>query len=107
VVVQTRMPHHDVVQAVLTADPGRFSRAEQQRRVELSAPPTSAYCEVSGPSAPEYVERLGTPLGVEVLGPLDGRWLLRAQDHRTLCDALAPVERPPGRLRIAVDPPRV
>ena len=107
VVVQTRMPHHDVVQAVLTADPSRFSKAESARRSELAAPPTVAYCEVSGPSAPSYVERLGTPEGIEVLGPSEGRWLLRAPDHTTLCDALAAVERPPGRLRIAVDPLRV
>lgn len=107
VVVQTRMPHHDVIQAVLTADPARFSRAERLRRAELVAPPTVAYCEVSGAAADEYIDRLGNPLGVDVLGPSDGRWLLRAPDHRTLCDTLAAVERPPGRLRIAVDPPRV
>lgn len=107
VVVQTRMPHHDVVQAVLTADPARFSQAERARRIELSAPPTVAYCEVSGPSAEEYVDRLGTPRGVDVLGPSDGRWLLRSNDHATLCDALAGVDRPSGRLRVAVDPPRV
>jgi primosomal protein N' (replication factor Y) len=47
------------------------------------------------------------PPGIELLGPADGRWLVRAPDHRALCDALAGIERPPGRLRVAVDPPRV
>lgn len=107
VVVQTRVPHHDVIQAALTADPARFSRAERARRQELHAPPDVAYCEVSGAAGADYVERLGSPPGIDVLGPIDGHWLLRAPDHPTLCDALAAVERPPGRLRIAVDPPRV
>ena len=107
VVVQTRMPHHVVVQSVLRADPARFSAVERARRREMDFPPTTALCEVSGPAGPEMIERLGEPLGVEILGPNDGRWLLRAPDHRVLCDALAAVPRPPGRVRIAVDPPRV
>ena len=41
------------------------------------------------------------------MGPADGRWLLRASDHTTLCDALAATVRPPGRVRIEVDPLRV
>jgi primosomal protein N' (replication factor Y) len=49
---------------------------------------------------------LGSPVGVEVLGPADDRWIVRAADHRTLCDALSAVIRPPGRLRIEVDPLR-
>lgn len=107
VVVQTRMPHHDVVQAVLTADPRRHAAAERARRVELGFPPVRVLAEVSGPSAAAFVDRFGAPSGVEVLGPSDGRWLLRADDHGTLCDALASVPRPPGRLRISVDPLRL
>jgi primosomal protein N' (replication factor Y) len=106
-VVQTFVPQHEVVQAVLHAEPTRASHDELMRRELLRFPPVTAMCEVSGPAAPAYVERLGAPLGVEVLGPSDGRWLLRAPDHRTLCDALAATERPAGRLRLAVDPPRV
>jgi primosomal protein N' (replication factor Y) (superfamily II helicase) len=41
-----------------------------------------------------------------VLGPANDRWLLRAPDHKVLCDALAATPRPPGRLRIEVDPLR-
>jgi primosomal protein N' (replication factor Y) len=79
---------------------------ERTRRRELRLPPFTALALVSGAAADAFVERLGRPLGVEVQGPLDGRYLLRAADHRTLCDALAAVERPPGRLRIEVDPQR-
>ncbi|HWC38669.1 MAG TPA: hypothetical protein VG476_09085, partial [Acidimicrobiales bacterium] len=68
-------------------------------------PPATAIALVSGPSAEAFVE--GLDLGVvDLLGPDDGRWLVRAPDHRVLCDALATVPRPPGRLRIEVDPLR-
>jgi hypothetical protein len=60
---------------------------------------------VSGPSADAYVEGLDTQ-AIDVLGPDGGRWLVRAPDHQTLCDALSRVPRPTGRLRIEVDPTR-
>jgi primosomal protein N' (replication factor Y) len=110
VLVQTRLPEHPVIRAALTADPARLAHAEADRRRTLRWPPYAALAEVSGAAAESYIERLGAPLGVEVRGPDDGRWLLRAPDHQLLCDALAGVERPPssaGRLRIAVDPLRV
>lgn len=105
--LQTRLPQHEVVQAVLLGDPGRAAGAERARREALRFPPVTAMAEVGGATAPAFVEALGRPLGVEVLGPSDGRWLLRAPDHRTLCDALASTPRPPGRLRLAVDPLRL
>jgi primosomal protein N' (replication factor Y) len=104
---QTRVPRHEVLDAVLHADPSRLVATEQPRRAALGFPPFSALAAVSGPAADAFIGSLGRPLGVDVLGPADGRWLLRAADHRTLCDALAVVTRPPGRLRIEVDPPRV
>jgi primosomal protein N' (replication factor Y) len=110
VLVQTRLPRHDVLVAALHAEPGKLAATEGARRRELGWPPFSAMAEVSGAAAAAYVEGFGEPDGVQVRGPLEGRWLLRARDHRTLCDALAATPRPPtssGRLRIAVDPPRV
>ena len=56
---------------------------------------------------PAWVAAFGHPAGVEVLGPADGRWLLRAPDHDTLCAAMAGVTRPPGRVRLEVDPLRL
>lgn len=105
-VLQTRQPRHDVVLAALHADPARLVAGEVERRRVLGRPPFSAEAEVSGPAAPAYIERLGSPLGVQVRGPVDGRWLLRAPDHTTLCDALAAIDRPAGRLRVSVDPLR-
>ncbi len=105
--LQTRLPRHEVVEAVLHADPGRFTAVERRRREELGFPPFGAMAHLSGPPASGYAAALGQHLGVQVLGPVDGAWLARAADHRTLCDALAATPRPPGRLRVAVDPPRV
>ena len=106
-VVQTRNPRHPVLDAVLQADPRRMVAGERDRRRELGFPPSTALAEVSGAAAPEFIAALGAPLGVEVLGPVDGRWLLRAADHRTLCDTLASTPRPSGRVRVEVDPLRV
>ena len=103
-VLQTFVPRHEVVQAALHGDPARVATVERDRRELLRFPPVTAMAEVSGPAAPAFVDALGAPLGIEVIGPSDGRWLVRAPDHAALSDALAAVARPPGRLRIAVDP---
>ena len=106
-VVQTRNPRHVVVDAALQADPARMVAQERERRRDLSFPPVTALAEVSGAAAPDFIAALGAPLGLEVLGPVEGRWLLRASDHGTLCDALAATARPAGRVRVEVDPLRV
>jgi primosomal protein N' (replication factor Y) len=105
--LQTRLPKHEVVQAAVHADPSRVSVVEAERRALLRYPPEVAMAVVSGPAAAAYVDALGTPLGVQVLGPSDGRWLISAAGHQILCDALAQVARPPGRLRLEVDPLRL
>jgi primosomal protein N' (replication factor Y) len=107
IVVQTRNSHHPVLDAVLQADPSRMVAGELQQRRELSFPPATALAAVSGAGGGEFIDALGSPLGVEVLGPVEDRWLLRAPDHRTLCDALAATPRPSGRVRIEVDPLRI
>ncbi|HEV7886248.1 MAG TPA: hypothetical protein VGO92_01730, partial [Acidimicrobiales bacterium] len=106
VLVQTRVPQHEVLDAALHADPGRLAAVESERRAALSLPPFAALALLSGESAEPFAAALSAAAGLEVLGPDDGRWLVRAPDHRTLCDALARTPRPPGRLRIEVDPLR-
>jgi primosomal protein N' (replication factor Y) len=103
--LQTRLPRHEVVLAALYGDPDRVSAAEAERRRPLGWPPFTAMAHVSGAPAAEYVAGLSTT--VQVLGPADGAYLVRAPDHGVLCDALAATPRPPGRLRVAVDPLRV
>jgi primosomal protein N' (replication factor Y) len=105
-VVQTRQPDHEVLQAVLQADPGRLVPDEKDRRSLLGQPPFAALARVSGAAAPEFMTRLGSPDGIDVMGPRDGSWLVRAPDHDRLSDALLAVSRPAGRLRLEVDPRR-
>ena len=104
ILVQTRVPDHEVIDAAVHADPSRLAVVEAARRAALRFPPETAVAAVSGQAAPAFVETIGDRL--EVLGPAHDRWLLRAADHRTLCDTLASMPRPPGRLRIEVDPLR-
>lgn len=103
-VLQTRLPDHEVVQAALHADPARVSDAERERRRVLGFPPVTAMAAVSGAVAEAFVAGVD---GVDVLGPRDGTWLLRAPDHATLLSALEAAHRPPGRMRLDVDPVRV
>ena len=105
--LQTRLPDHEVVHAAVHADVRGVADAERVRRELLRFPPCSAMAEVSGVAAPAFVEALGRPAGVEVVEAAEGRWWVRADDHHGLCDALGQVTRPPGRLRIAVDPLRI
>jgi primosomal protein N' (replication factor Y) len=106
-VLQTRTPEHEVVQAALRADPRLVSGPEAARRRLLRFPPAATVAVVGRDAAPAYVERLGTPLGVSIQGPDDGRWVLRADDRNVLLDLLASVDRPPGQLRLQVDPARI
>jgi primosomal protein N' (replication factor Y) len=106
-VLQTRLPDHEVVQAALQADPARVSDAERARRAVLGYPPSTAMAAVSGATADEYVLAFDDVEGVDLLGPKDGTWLLRAATHDVLLPALADAPRPAGRLRVEVDPLRI
>jgi primosomal protein N' (replication factor Y) len=104
VMVQTRVPDHEVIDAVLHADPARVTSGEAERRRLLGFPPFRALAAFAGPGAPEAAAALGDRLDVEVLGPQDGTYLVRSADQATLADALQAMPRPAARLRIEVDP---
>jgi primosomal protein N' (replication factor Y) len=106
VLVQTRTPEHPVLVAAQHADPGRLVESEAPMRRALGLPPARAMALVSGTAAPAFVEALGHPEGIVVQGPLDGAWRVLAPDHEHLSRALGGVARPPGRLRLEVDPLR-
>ena len=109
--LQTRLPSHEVVDAAVHADPSRLAVVESARRAALGFPPERAVATLSGEAAAAFAPLVAEEGGVEVLGPTNGRWLVRAPDHPTLCDALAAARRrrrrAEGRLRLAVDPLRL
>ena len=107
VVVQTRQPEHEVILAAGRGDPSLVAVAERDRRRPLRLPPYGAQVSISGEGAAALIDSFGTVDGVQVRGPLDGRWLLRAESHNPILDRLAEIERPAARVRIDVDPLRV
>jgi hypothetical protein len=106
-VLQTRLPDHEVLQAVLHADPGRIVDAERARRALLGFPPTVALASVAGPGAGAFVDSLTLGPGSELLGPSDGSYLVRSPDPVKLAEGLATGTRPSARVRVHVDPPRI
>lgn len=106
VLVQTRQPEHEVLQAALHADPARIATAELERRPSLRLPPFGALAAVSGEAASQYLAPIDRS-AVDVVETSDGEWLVRAPDTGTLCNTLAKLERPAGRVRVEVDPLRV
>jgi primosomal protein N' (replication factor Y) len=97
-----------VLTSAALADPGRLAAAELEVRRALDLPPVSAMALVSGAAADLYgtALRAAAPPGVEVRGPTDGVWSVRAPDAGALADLLGAVARPPGRMRVEVDPVR-
>lgn len=107
VVVQTRRPDHVVLQAALHGDPRRVADAETAKRELLGFPPAATIAVLGGTAGREFVQRLGQPVGLSVLGPDErDNWLVRSEDRALLLDTLGSVDRPPGRLRLWVDPVR-
>ncbi len=105
--VQTFVPHHEVLEAALHADPGRLVTRELARRSALGFPPSAALAVVTGAGAQAYAAGL-EPAGVRVSPTLDGKVLLRAPSWDVLGTAIAGHPRPKGsRIRIEVDPPRL
>ena len=108
--VQTRVPDHPVLEAVVRGEPAPALAEEADVRRASGLPPFSACALISGPLAQAYadeVSRVAEQEGGLVSVTETGRdtRLVTAPDHRALCDLLGRVERPPGRgLRVAVDP---
>jgi len=110
--VQTRQPDHEVVRALVKGQPSLVADAESARRDALGFPPFGALAEVSGDEAAVLaaLEAVAGVMAIRVAGPTDGRALVIAPDAAGLADALAigrAAARTVGRVRIAVDPPRV
>jgi len=105
-VVQTAVPQHEVLAGLVAGDLTAHVVAETERRRRLNLPPFGALAEVSGKGTAEVVDQLSQSLLVQVaMG--DERALVRAQTWEALSEALAAIDRPKERVRIAVDPARV
>jgi primosomal protein N' (replication factor Y) len=105
-VVQTAVPQHEVLAGLVAGDLADHVAAETERRRRLNLPPFGALAEVSGKGTAEVVDQLSQSLLVQVaMG--DERALVRAQSWEALSEALAAIDRPKERVRIAVDPARV
>jgi len=114
VLVQTRLPRHEVIEAALKADPGLLAEAERPRRKLLELPPYAMLARLTGdpPALAAAAEALRGVHDVGVSGG-DGSAdavLVRAPTKDALAGALAAAfarGRPVGRLRAEVDPLRV
>jgi primosomal protein N' (replication factor Y) len=114
--VQTRVPEHEVLRAIAAADPAIAWEAEAVRRRVTGYPPFGALARVRGErdAVAAVVDALRPDATLAVLGPVEvgaaHEALVRAANPESLADALAPVlpaARALGRLRVEVDPPRV
>ena len=117
--LQTRVPEHEVVQAAVDAEPLAVAESERPNRRALGFPPFGGLAELSGDvtavahacAALRATNVAGS--AVIVLGPVDDgkRALVRAPTFTELCDALAlpdvDAAHAIGRLRVDVDPRRV
>jgi len=104
VLVQTRLPHHEVLRAAVHADPGVVADAERALRRRLGLPPFCALALLGGPGAEAYAAGVADVAGLDVSALGDDRFLVRAGGHDSLADGLAAVARPQERLRVEVDP---
>jgi primosomal protein N' (replication factor Y) len=114
--VQTRIPDHVVVQALVRGEPAVVTESEIEYRRTLAYPPFGALAELAGAddaliATIDALRALDVQAnGVQVFGPSDGRALVHAPDWDALAAALArtlPAGRAIGRVRAAVDPARV
>ena len=106
VLIQTRMPQHTVLEAARTADPGALARSELNIRRDLRQPPEAHWAIISGTAAAEFVQGIGDSHGLEILGPSNDRWRIRSDDREHMVAILKSVDRPPGRLRVEINPLR-
>jgi primosomal protein N' (replication factor Y) len=116
VLVQCRIPDHEVLRAVAGPDPDLVLATEEGRRRLLGYPPYGGLAEIGGDPAAvgALLDLLRERPTLSILGPTAAgagvRALVRADTVDELANALAlaaPAARAEGRLRVAVDPPRV
>ena len=102
VLVQTFVPEHPVLHAVVSGDPTALLAEETARRRALGLPPYRAMASIEGADAAVFAAATGLESARSAQGAL-----VRHDDWMFLGAALAGAPRPKGsRLRVEVDPPR-
>jgi primosomal protein N' (replication factor Y) len=113
ILVQTRLPRHEVIEAAVRADPGLLAETERPRRKFLDLPPYAALARLTGdpPALAAAAHTLRSAGGdINVSRSDADAVLVRAASSERLADALAAAiaaGRPAGRLRAEADPLRV
>jgi len=102
VLVQTRLGEHRVLAAAQRAEPASLTKMLAEQAEAMRWPPAIAQAEISGKGAAAFMERLGNPIGLDILGPNHDRWLVRSSEIETLVDELGRIDRGDERLRLAV-----
>jgi len=112
--LQTHAPDHPVVGFALGGDPTAVMAAEEERRRVLGYPPFGAVAELSGEADAVRAALDAIGLMARVVGPSSQgsglAALVASDDADALADVLeiaGPAGKAAGRLRMAVDPPRV
>jgi primosomal protein N' (replication factor Y) len=114
--VQTRIPDHVVVKALVRGEPAAVAESEIEYRRTLAYPPFGALAELAGAddaltATIDALRALDVQAnGVQVFGPSDGRALVHGPGWDALAAALVrglPAGRAIGRVRAVVDPPRI
>ena len=103
VILQTRSQKNKLIELIREGNFSKWSELNADRRKLLLLPPYGSYAEVSGSGANKYAEGLKFCDGIEVLGPSNGSWLVKAKSHSQLLQSLSSVPRPKEQLRIAVN----
>ena len=109
VVLVTRQPEHPVLRALSLADAAGLSTLLVASLASLGYAPPMAVARVSGVGAhavAEALESASADGGLTRLGPSEGPFVVRAASTSAMADAFADVARPPGRVRVEVDPVR-
>ena len=106
------MPEHEVVRAAVAGRPADRDRRRDRPPQALGYPPFGALAELTGDDAALRIAVDALPaLDVRAFGPSDGRVLVHAPDWERArvarCTPCCRRRAPLGRLRVAVDPPRV
>jgi primosomal protein N' (replication factor Y) len=101
VVLQTRRGDDPVVNALVNGRFDEVAHAEREDAEILGEAPFRAHAEISGEGAEQFVAGLDT--STLSVARVDDGFAVSAVDVETLTAALGALERPPGRLRVAVE----